>query len=161
MNDAVAGTNNAQFAQVANQLVSSGGSLSDSVESDTKDVDLQRSDVEEAALADRSAALANQFQMSLDGATQLTELADKVQALSSAGTMTTEDRQAITQAALSVAGLSSDDVNQATAKIIQTGNCAPLNDLMTKAASNLGMSSADGIREQILPTLGINIPQCQ
>jgi len=46
-------------------------------------------------------------------------------------------------------------VNDALAKMVQDGDQQAIDDLMNKAASNLGMSSSAGLRDQLLPALGI------
>jgi hypothetical protein len=94
--------------------------------------------------------------MSFDSAVQLTKLADTVQSLSSQGAMTTEDRDAITQSALGVAGITTDQVNAAIANTIN-GDTKAMDDLIQQAAQNLGMPSSAGLRDQLLPALGINL----
>ena len=77
--------------------------------------------------------------------------------LTSSGQITEEDREAITHAALNVAGLSTDDVNAAIARMIKDGDKSAIDDLVNKAATNLGMPSSAGLRDQLLPALGINL----
>ena len=93
--------------------------------------------------------------MSFDSARQLAQLADQFSTLSSNGQITEEQREQITHAALSVAGLTTDDVNAAISDALQ-GNANAIDDLMNKAATNLGMQSSAGLRDQLLPSLGIN-----
>lgn len=95
--------------------------------------------------------------MNYTAATQLTQIADKVQAMTTQGTMTSEDREALTEAALGVAGIAADDVNNAIAASIQSGNTTAMDALMAKAATNLGMPSSAGIKDQLLPALGISL----
>jgi len=129
--------------------------IANSIDTDTKDVDLQRADLQGAALDSQAQSMASQFGMSFDSARQLAQLADKVSTLSSTGQVSEEDREAITHAALGVAGLSADDVNAAIAATI-SGDQGAMDNLMAKAATNLGMQSSAGLRDQLLPQLGIN-----
>ena len=69
------------------------------------------------SLNNRANALASQFQMTYEGARQLT----------------------------------------AQGKMTQTGDKSTINVLMDKAASRLGMSSSTALRNQILPSLGIDV----
>ena len=111
---------------------------------------MQRQDLET-----RAHSVANQFHMNLESARQLSQLADKIQQLTRTGKMTPEDREAITNSALGVAGLSTQDVNKAMAQALKDGNKNSIEDLMSKAAKNLGMHDSAGLKDQILPTLGI------
>ena len=121
----------------------------------TKDVDLQRADLQDQKLDSEAQALQDKFEMSAESAHQLAVLADKVQETSASGTITDEARDEIARAALHVAGLTTDDVNDALAKMVQDGDQQAIDDLMDKAASNLGMPSSAGLRDQLLPALGI------
>jgi len=94
--------------------------------------------------------------MSFDSARQLAQLADQMSTLTASGADSEEAREAIAHAALGVAGISSDDVNQAVATAIKNGDQTAISALMDKAATNLGMQSSAGLRDQLLPTLGIN-----
>jgi hypothetical protein len=132
-----------------------GGNFANSVDADTKDVDLQRAELQGANLDNQAQALSGQLGMSFDSARQLAELADKMSSLTASGQVTEEDREAITHAALGVAGLSTDDVNKVLAQMIKDGNTKAVDDLMNKAASNLGMQSSAGLRDQLLPALGM------
>jgi hypothetical protein len=60
----------------------------------------------------------------------------------------------LADAALGAAGMSHDAVTSAWAAKLK-GNEAPINALMDQAASNLGMPSSQALREQILPSLGL------
>jgi hypothetical protein len=122
---------------------------------DTKDVDLQRADLQGQKMDTRANAIAEQFGMSFESAQQLAVLADRVSTLTSNGTVSQEDEQAVIQSALDIAGLSQDDVTTAIAQSLQ-GNETAVNDLMEKAAQNLGMSSTATLRDQLLPALGIS-----
>jgi hypothetical protein len=126
----------------------------------TKDTDLMKASVQIQAIESRAESLANQFQMSVESARQLTQLADRMQTLTNVGQgqLSDGDREALTRAALGVAGISYDDVKNATAQIISGGNTTAVDDLMTKAATHLGMTSTATLRDQILPTLGISFP---
>lgn len=134
---------------------SSQGNVADSVGGVTKDVDLEQAQANEADQASRASNIANSFGMDYDKALQLTRLSDQVQSLSKSNQMTTEDQDAITQQALAVAGVSSEDVNKTVVQVVQTGDQSAIDNLMTKAATNLGMPSSAGLRDQILPALGI------
>jgi hypothetical protein len=153
--------------QAPSQLLSDGDSSADafsgaqsgaaaSVDDDTKDVDLQRADLQGQNLDTKAQSLAGQFGMSFESARQLALLADQMQSLGSAGSISEENREAITHAALGIAGISTDDVNGAIAQMMKDGNQKAIDDLMNKAATNLGMSSSAGLRDQLLPSLGIN-----
>jgi hypothetical protein len=142
--------------------VSAGGSSgsvssSASVDGDIKDVDLQRADAQEQDLNARATSVAAQFQMSLTSAVQLTELSDQITEMTNSGQqMTDEDRAAVTNAALEIAGITNDDITTATAQSL-SGNASAVNDLLTKAALNMGMSSVTVLRDQLLPAVGVNL----
>jgi hypothetical protein len=130
----------------------------DSVEGNSKDVDLERADAQSAAIEDRAQTLAASYSMDIDAARQLTQLADKMTELTNQnGGMTDQDRAAVTDAALQVAGISGDEVNAAYAQAIQTKDTSAVNALLSKGATNLGMSSTAALRDQILPSLGVNL----
>ena len=94
--------------------------------------------------------------MNIEAARQLTQIADRMQSLTVQGSMTDDDRQAVTTAALGVAGITNDQVTQAYAKF-GNGDKTAVEGLLTQAATNLGMPSTAGLRDQILPSLGINL----
>jgi flagellar biosynthesis/type III secretory pathway protein FliH len=131
------------------------GSYGYSVGGVTKDVDLQRAKIQEQKLADQAEALANQFQMSVESATQLTQLSQKVKKMAMTGHMTVKDREAITKSALAVAGITVDEVNEAFAHAM-AGDKSATDDLLDKAASNLGMNSSADLRDKLLPSFGVN-----
>jgi hypothetical protein len=134
---------------------SNGGSNGYSVDGDTKDVDLQRADLQGQNLDNKAQSLSGQFGMTFESARQLAQLADKMSSLSASGAVSEEARDDIARSALAVAGISSDDVNTAMASMIKDGDQKAVQALMDKAAANLGMSSSAGLRDQILPSLGI------
>jgi hypothetical protein len=125
-----------------------------SVAGDTKDVDLQKAKIQEQGLAARAEIIANQFQMSVESATQLTQLSQKVQKMALSGHMTAKDREAITKSALAIAGLTTDEVNEALKGALE-GDKRATEDLLEKAARNLGMDSSTDLRDKLLPSLGI------
>jgi len=133
------------------------GIVAESVDQGTKDVDLQRADLQSQNLDNEAQSLAGQFGMSFENARQLAQLSDKMQALGESGAVSDEDREAIANSALSVAGIKSEDVNQAIAQMVKDGDQKALNDLIEQAAQNLGMPSSAGLRDQLLPSLGIHI----
>ena len=138
---------------------STGGSVANSLESGTKDVDLQQAEIEQQQVEGRAQALASEFSMNIDAARQLTQISDKMAVLQAqANGMSDDDRAALAGAALNVAGISGDDVNQAYAAYVN-GDHAAVNNLVIRAANNLGMPSDAGLREQLLPSLGINLGQ--
>jgi hypothetical protein len=94
--------------------------------------------------------------MDFGAAMQLTQLADKFDKLSISGKMTDEDRAAIIDSTLGVAGISQADVNKAL-QAQMDGKKDALNDLLEKGAKNLGMPNSAGLRDQILPQLGIRL----
>jgi flagellar biosynthesis/type III secretory pathway protein FliH len=124
------------------------------VNGSTKDVDLQKANYQEKTLEDRAELIANQFQMSVEAATQLTQLSQKVQKMAMSGHMTAKDREAITKSALSIAGLTTEEVNDAL-KATMEGDKRATEDLLEKAARNLGMDSSADLRDKLLPSLGI------
>ena len=63
-----------------------------------------------------------------------------------------------TGSALIVAGISGDEVNKAYTAYFN-GDKSAVDGLVTQAAVNLGMPSDAGLRDQILPSLGINLGQ--
>jgi len=125
----------------------------------TKDVELQRSRAELADLDNRSKAFASQFQMNVESARQLTQLADRMSALETQGQMTDDDRMALADSALAVARISGKEVSTAVAKLMNHQDKTAVDALVTKAAVNLGMPSSAGLRDQILPSLGITLPK--
>ena len=131
--------------------------FADSASGDTKDVDLQRSDFQQSSITNRAQSFANQFQMDFGKALQLIQLADKVHALTLRGELTTQERQTIIDGTLATTGIKSDEVNGAIAGMIQNGDQTAMNLLMDKAAKNLGMPSSAGLRDQLLPALGIHL----
>jgi hypothetical protein len=140
---------------VPSSLLGTDASLANSVDTDTKDVDLQRAELQGQNLDSQAQSISGQFGMDFESARQLAQLADKMSTLSASGSVSEEDRETITHAALNIAGLSTDDVNAAIESTIK-GDSHAMDDLMNKAATNLGMSSSAGLRDQLLPTLGIN-----
>lgn len=130
--------------------------LSNSVGGDTKDVNLQRAQLEGVDLDSRATDVANEFNMNLDNAKQFVALADRVQAMTAAGKMTEADRDAVTASALSIAQINKDDVNNAITSMVRDGNQDAINQLMDKAATNLGMPSSASLRDRLLPALGIH-----
>jgi hypothetical protein len=132
-------------------------SISDSTDSGTRDTDLQQANLQSATLASRAQMLSTQFQMSVSAATQLAVLGDKVQLMTSQGQeLSDADRDAITQSALSIAGVTSDEVNQAFQQSVAGDNSAT-DALVAKAAQNLGMPSSDNLRGQLLQALGVQL----
>ena len=142
--------------EVPSTLLGTDSSLANSVDTDTKDVDLQRAELQGQNLDTQAQSISGQFGMSFESARQLAQLADKMSTLSASGSVSEEDRETITHAALSIAGLSTEDVNTAIQSMIKDGNQNAMDDLMNKAATNLGMTSSAGLRDQLLPSLGIN-----
>lgn len=122
----------------------------------TKDVDLQRQQLQQGDADARAQALADGFQMSFASAVQLVRLGDAVQQMTATGAMTDADRAAVTQSALSIAGISQDQVDRAVADA-QQGDRASSEALLTQAAQNLGMPSSAALRDQLLPALGVNL----
>jgi hypothetical protein len=97
--------------------------------------------------------------MSVEAARQLTQISDRMQMLQAQGGqngMSDDDRVAVTNAALSVAGITNEQVTAAYAGFIN-GDSNAVNALLVQAATNLGMPSTAGLKEQLLPSLGINL----
>ncbi len=127
-----------------------------SVNSQTKDVDLQRAQLQQAQIEDGAQMLASQFGMNVEAARSLTLISDRMAQLDSQGNgITDEDRAALAGAALEVAGIQADETNAAIASMIKTGDRGAVDALVARAATNLGMPSPDALRDQILPSLGI------
>jgi hypothetical protein len=141
---------------VPSSLLGTDSSLANSVDTDTKDVDLQRAELQGQNMDAQAQSISGQFGMSFESARQLAQLADKMSTLSASGSVSEEAREEIAHAALAVAGISTDDVNSAIASVIKDGDQKAVSALMDKAAANLGMTSSAGLRDQLLPTLGIN-----
>jgi len=138
---------------------SSGSSGSASISGDTKDVDLQRAALQTQDIEDRAQGLASQFSMNIDAARNLTQIADKMSVLTNqSGGMTDDDRTSLTEAALGAAGISNDQVSAAYANYLN-GDTTAVETLLSQAATNLGMPSSAGLKDQILPSLGINLGQ--
>jgi hypothetical protein len=121
----------------------------------TKDVNLQQTQVEQQAANSRAQSLADQFGMNFDAAQKLVLLSDRMQTLQTSGQLTDEDKARLADAALSVAGIASADVNQAIAAKLKSGDGSKIDALIEKGAENLGMSSSEALRTQILPSLGL------
>jgi hypothetical protein len=134
----------------------SDGSSGNSVAGGTKDVDLQKADYQSKTQDQRAQYIANQFQMSVSSALQLTQLSDKVVQMTKTNQMTGADRDAVTKSALGIAGISTDEVNDAFQKSMN-GDTGAADDLLEKAAKNLGMSSSASLRDQLLPALGVSM----
>jgi len=143
-------------ANAADPFSSAQGGVANSVDTDTKDVDLQRAELQGQNMDSQAQSISGQFGMSFESARQLAQLADKMSTLSASGAVSEEAREEIAHAALAVAGISTDDVNSAVASMIKDGDQKAVAALMDKAAANLGMTSSAGLRDQLLPTLGIN-----
>jgi hypothetical protein len=126
-------------------------------ESDTRDTDLQQANLEQSDTTQRAQNLADHFQMSFDNALQVTELADKMNQLTASGQMTDEDRAAISDAALNLAGVTGAEVNAAVSDILTSKDETKMNALMDQAAAHLGMASSAGLRDEILPALGMHL----
>jgi hypothetical protein len=111
-------------------------------------------------MEDRAQGLASQFSMNIDAARQLTQISDKMAVLmnESGGQMTDDDRASLTEAALGVAGITHEQVTQAYSAYFN-GDKSQVNNLVGRAATNLGMPSDAGLRETILPSIGINLGQ--
>jgi hypothetical protein len=135
----------------------SSGSSGYSMNGGTKDVDLQRAALQQQDLDNRATQLAAQYQMNFESARQLTQLADQMQKLSAQGQMTDNDRDALARSALGVAGVSPADVQAAIVRATKNQDKTALQQLMDKAASNLGMSSSAALRDEILPSLGLTV----
>jgi hypothetical protein len=126
-----------------------------SQDTDTKDVDLQRAEIQDQNMNNRASAIADKFGMDFGSAHQLAVLADRVQTLNAQGSVSADDEQGVIQAAMGIAGLSQDEINSAITQSLQ-GDDHATNSLMEKAAQNLGMSSTAVLRDQLLPALGIS-----
>jgi hypothetical protein len=136
---------------------SGGTSSGQSMDQGTADVNLQRGMAQNAQLDARASATAAQFQMSFESARQLTQLAARMNVLQQNGQLTDADREALARSALAVAGLEENEVTDAVAKAAN-GDKAAIETVMEKGANNLGMKSTAVLKNQILPSLGVNVP---
>jgi hypothetical protein len=138
---------------------SSGSDGYTSVSGNTKDTDLQRAALQSQQIEDRAQGLASQFSMNIDAARQLTQISDKMAVLSSqTNGMTADDQASLMEAALGVVGITNEQVTGAVAAYGK-GDKSAINGLVGQAAVNLGMPSDAGLRETILPSIGINLGQ--
>lgn len=136
---------------------STGSTADSNSEGLTRDTDLQQSQLQQASIATRAVNIQNEFGMSVQSASQLAVLADHVQQMTAnSQELTTDDRNAITESALSIANISMDEVNDAFTKSMQGDNTAT-EALLQKAAVNLGMQSSASVRTQLLPALGVEL----
>jgi hypothetical protein len=122
----------------------------------TKDVDLQQADLQQANDQARAQQISNQFQMSTQASIQLVQLSDRVKQMTKQGQMTTEDRDAVTKAGLTIAGVTPDQVNDAIQRSMN-GDTGAADALLDKASQNLGMPSSAALRDKLLPALGYNL----
>ncbi len=139
-------------------LNSNCGNSGHGVDENSKDVNLQRGEVAAQDFEARVNANRQQFSMSVESARSLTQLSDRMNMLSTQGQLTADDRDALAHSALAVAGVDTPEVSIAVAKLANHDNSG-VNALMDKAAANLGMSSSAGLRDQILPSFGIDLPK--
>lgn len=135
-----------------------GPNPSQSIGNQTKDVDLQRAAVQQAALDNNAAAVATQYGMNFESARQLVQLSSRMSELANAGTLTDEDRSALAQSALAVGHITNEEAANATAIYMKTGDHRAIDGLMDRAAKAVGMPSSASLRDQILPSLGIVVP---
>ena len=122
---------------------------------ETKDTELQQAQVQQTSYLQRAANVSAHYQMSFTSAAQLTALADKINA-ATAQQLTAADLQAVSNAILKIAGLSSDQVTQAVSASAG-GSDTLANSLVTQVAQNLGMPSDAMLRDEILPSLGVTL----
>jgi hypothetical protein len=141
-------------------LNTSTGQITYSETTNTKDVNLQQSQIEQQSQNSRAQSLVSQFGMSFDKAVQVTALSDRMQMLQqSNGQMSADSQAQLLDSAYAVVGVSGDAVRAATVKIIQDHDPSAANALVEQAAKNLGMPSSAALRSQILPSLGIVLDQ--
>ena len=143
-----------------NPTASSNGSsgIASSLGSGTKDTGLEQAQFQQALMGAKAQGLVNRFSMSFSSAIQIAQLANRIQAISALGNgqLTAADRQAVTQSALNIVGITSDQVNAAVTQA-QQGDSTAAEALLDTAAKNLGMSSSASLRDQLLPALGITL----
>ncbi len=130
------------------------------IENSTTDVNLMRAMASMDQVNSQASSLVNQFPMSFESARQLVQLSDKMQILQQNNQLTSDDRDAIATAALAVGGVSKADVSDALAKFAN-GDKSALTNVELKYAHNVGLSDDEMpvVRDQILPTLGVQVPQ--
>jgi flagellar biosynthesis/type III secretory pathway protein FliH len=136
---------------------SGGAAYGSSVIGSSKDTDLKKAQAQHLSLEDRANGIAQQMGMSVESAISMVQLTDQVKQMALAGQMTAADRMAIANSALKIAGVSTDEVNTAIASAMK-GDMSSANDLMDKAAKNLGMASGADVRDKLVPSLGLVMP---
>jgi hypothetical protein len=137
-----------------NISVGNGGT---SIAATTKDVDLQRAQLAQQDLQARAQHFATRFQMNFESAFELTQLADTMQTLSAQNKFTGEDQLAISQTALTVAGISQTDFQAAMGNYLNNHDSHAFDALIDQGANHLGMPSSAALRDQILPSLGLSV----
>ena len=130
------------------------------VENSTTDTSLMQAMVNMADVNSEASAMVNQFPMSFEAARQLVQLSDKMQILQQKSQLTSDDRAAIATAALAVGQVSQAEVANALAKFAN-GDKSALTNVELKYAHNVGLSDDEMpiVRDQILPQLGVQVPQ--
>lgn len=120
----------------------------------SKDTNLSKARAQQKVAQDRAQGLANRFNMSAQSAYQLTQLADQVKAMSVQGQLTEADQQAIAQSAFAIGGVSADEV-KAAVQGVRNGDKSQAEELMSRAAAKMGMSSGAEFRDRVLPAVGV------
>jgi hypothetical protein len=125
--------------------------------SQTRDTDLQQANLQRAGLVQRAAMVSANFQMDFGKAVQLTTLADKLNAIQSAGqSLSDGDRSAVLQTLNGIAGTTQEQLSKAVIQSLQ-GNSQPAQELVETISKNLGMPSSASLKNQILPQLGLDL----
>ena len=124
-------------------------------EAATKDVDLQRAQMQSETTIRTAAALSAGFQMDFGAAMKITQLGERIKAMG-AQNLTTEDRAAVMSTLMGVSGITQQELNQTIIAGIQ-GDGQAVNTLLTKVSQNLGMPSSTILRDRLLPALGVNL----
>jgi hypothetical protein len=124
-------------------------------ETQTRDVDLQRTQVENSDLLKTAAAISNTFQMSMTSAVQVATLADKMNTLKKAqNQLTPDDLEAVSQGLAGIAGVTETEIHAAISAGLK-GDDTVANAVIAKAANALGMPSAATLRTGLLIPTGV------
>ena len=129
------------------------------IENSTTDTGMMQAMVNMADVNAQANQMVTEFPISFEAARQLVQLQDKMQILQQNHELTGADQQALASAALSVGKVSHKDVVNALAQYAN-GNKNALTNVELKYAKGIGLpqSYLPMVRDQILPRLGVTLP---
>ena len=129
------------------------------IENSTTDTGMMQAMVNMADVNAQANQMVTEFPISFEAARQLVQLQDKMQILQQNQELTGADQQALASAALSVGKVSHKDVVNALAQYAN-GNKNALTNVELKYAKGIGLpqSYLPMVRDQILPRLGVTLP---